>query len=31
VQMYQRVLTPGGDQTQADMARRLLKTPFTGK
>jgi hypothetical protein len=25
------VLAPGGDQTQAETARRYLKTPFTGK
>ncbi len=31
VRMYQMALAPGGDQTQADMARRYLKTPFVGK
>jgi hypothetical protein len=31
VRMYQMVLAPGGDQTQAETARRYLKTPFTGK
>jgi tetratricopeptide (TPR) repeat protein len=29
--MYRLVLAPGGDQTQADTARRLMKTPFMGK
>jgi hypothetical protein len=31
VRMYQMALSPGGDQTQADAARRYLKTPFAGK
>jgi tetratricopeptide (TPR) repeat protein len=31
VKMYQAVLAPGGDQTQAEYARRYLKTPFVGK
>ncbi len=31
VHMYQLTLAPGGDQSQADSARRYLKTPFTGK
>jgi tetratricopeptide (TPR) repeat protein len=31
VKMYLAVLTPGGDQTQSENARRYLKTPFTGK
>ena len=29
--MYHKVLTPGGDQTQSDAARKYLQTPFTGK
>jgi hypothetical protein len=29
VAMYQHVLTPGGDQTQADAARRYLKSPYS--
>ena len=28
---YQKVLTPGGDQTQASLAREYLKTPYVGK
>jgi hypothetical protein len=31
IRMYQAVLTPKGDQSQAENARRYLKTPFTGK
>ncbi len=31
VKLYQMAAAPGGDQTQADAARRYLKTPFTGK
>jgi hypothetical protein len=31
VRMYQMVLGPGNDQSQADAARRYLKTPFAGK
>ncbi len=31
IHMYQQVLTPGGDQTQADAAHRYLQTPFQGK
>jgi tetratricopeptide (TPR) repeat protein len=31
VRMYQMAASPGGDQTQADAARRYLKTPFAGK
>jgi hypothetical protein len=31
VRMYQMALTPGGDQSQAETARRYLKTPFVGK
>ena len=31
IRMYQRVLIPGGDQTQADAARKYLQTPFAGK
>ena len=29
--MYQMVLTPGGDQTQAETARKYLEKPFQGK
>ncbi len=29
--MYQLAAAPGGDQSQADAARRYLRTPFTGK
>ena len=28
---YQAAAAPGGDQSQADAARKYLKTPFTGK
>lgn len=31
VRLYQMAAAPGGDQTQADAARRYLKTPFAGK
>ncbi len=31
VAMYQKALTPGGDQTQAETARRYLRSPFVGK
>lgn len=31
VRMYQMAAAPGGDQTQADIARRYLKTPYVGK
>jgi tetratricopeptide (TPR) repeat protein len=31
VRMYQMALSAGGDQTQADAARKYLKTPFAGK
>jgi tetratricopeptide (TPR) repeat protein len=31
VRMYQMALSPGGDQSQADTARKYLKTPYTGK
>jgi len=31
VELYQMASAGGGDQSQADMARRLLKTPYTGK
>jgi tetratricopeptide (TPR) repeat protein len=31
LQMYHQVLQPGGDQTQADAARRYLQTPYQGK
>lgn len=30
-QLYQMASSGGGDQSQADMARRLLRTPYTGK
>ncbi len=29
--MYEAVLAPGGDQSQAEAARRYLRAPFTGK
>lgn len=29
--MYAAAAAPGGDQTQAEAARRYLKTPFTGR
>lgn len=31
VKMYQMAAASGGDQSQADAARRYLKTPFVGK
>jgi len=31
VRLYQMAAAPGGDQTQADAARRYMKTPFAGK
>jgi hypothetical protein len=31
IKMYQQVLTPGGDQTQAEAAHRYLQTPYQGK
>jgi tetratricopeptide (TPR) repeat protein len=31
VELYQKASAGGGDQSQADMARRLLKTPYAGK
>jgi tetratricopeptide (TPR) repeat protein len=31
IKMYQQVLKPGGDQTQADAARKYLQTPYQGK
>ena len=31
MRMYQMAAAPGGDQTQADTARKYLKTPFVGK
>jgi len=31
IHMYQQVLQPGGDQTQADAARKYLDTPYKGK
>lgn len=31
VRMYQAAAAGGGDQTQAEAARRYLRTPFTGK
>jgi hypothetical protein len=31
IKMYQQVLQPGGDQTQADAARKYLQTPYQGK
>jgi hypothetical protein len=30
-QLYQMASSGGGDQSQADMARRLMKTPYVGK
>jgi hypothetical protein len=30
VQQYQRAAAPGGDQSQAEDARKYLKTPYTG-
>jgi tetratricopeptide (TPR) repeat protein len=31
VKLYQMAAAGGGDQSQADAARKLLKTPYTGK
>jgi tetratricopeptide (TPR) repeat protein len=31
IKMYQQVLKPGGDQTQADAAHKYLQTPYQGK
>jgi tetratricopeptide (TPR) repeat protein len=31
VRLYQMAAAPGGDQTQAEAARRYMKTPFAGK
>ncbi len=31
IAQYQKVLAPGGDQSQAESARKLLKSPYTGK
>ncbi|WP_232298680.1 hypothetical protein [Granulicella tundricola] len=31
VAQYQKAAAPGGDQSQADAARKLIKTPYTGK
>ncbi len=31
IHMYRQVLTPGGDQSQADAARKYLQTPYAGK
>ncbi len=31
VHMYQQVLTSGGDQTQAEAARKYLQSPYKGK
>jgi tetratricopeptide (TPR) repeat protein len=31
IKMYQQVLQPGGDQTQAEAAHRYLQTPYQGK
>ena len=31
MRMYQLASAPGGDTTQADVARRYLKTPYTGR
>ncbi|MES2390156.1 MAG: hypothetical protein V4555_00845, partial [Acidobacteriota bacterium] len=30
IRMYQMVLMPGGDQSQAEAARKYLRTPFAG-
>jgi len=29
--LYQKAAAGGGDQSQADAARRLMKTPYSGK
>jgi hypothetical protein len=31
VRLYQMAASGGGDQSQADTARKYLKTPFAGK
>ena len=31
VKLYQMAAAGGGDQSQADMAKKLLKEPYTGK
>jgi tetratricopeptide (TPR) repeat protein len=31
VKMYQRAAAPGGDQSQAEMARKYLKSPYVGR
>jgi hypothetical protein len=31
ITQYKLALTPGGDQSQAEAARRYLQTPYTGK
>jgi tetratricopeptide (TPR) repeat protein len=31
IAMYKKVLAPGGDQSQADAARRYLQTPYNGR
>ena len=31
MQMYEMASAGGGDQSQAEMARKLMKTPYTGK
>jgi hypothetical protein len=31
IKQYQLASAGGGDQSQADAARRYLKTPFTGR
>jgi hypothetical protein len=31
MKMYQMAAAPGGDQSQADAARRYMKTPYAGK
>jgi hypothetical protein len=31
MQLYQMASSGGGDQSQADAARRLMKTPYAGK
>ena len=28
---YQKAAAPGGDQSQADLARKLIRTPYSGK
>ena len=31
MKLYEVASAGGGDQSQADMARRLMKTPYAGK